>query len=231
MSRKKYMNLKEFVAEMPYEFNNMVYFINEAYLDDSPYKYSLPSTDTQFVQKTIDSDFYLAFRGTESFKDLMNDLNFGSVTFAYDNQASEIRLYDGFYYPYRSVRSEIINRLHESKSKRVFISGHSLGGALAVLCAVDIHYNFPHLRDKIFLMTVGQPAVGNRAFAQSTDNRLNNYFRIVNGNDFVPKFPPSMYHCGQLTEIGNKHWWKPISIDDHMKVNYIRPLLSMTENP
>jgi predicted lipase len=114
---------------------------------------------------------------------------------------------------------------HLKDGDRFFISGHSLGGALALLCSLDIQYNYSTDRE-IFTVTLGQPRTGNQAFKNSTNRRLKNYYRFVNGDDVVPKVPKLGYaHAGELVPIGEKHWYKVFSIEDHLMANYLRILL------
>ena len=56
----------------------------------------------------------------------------------------------GFYQQYNSVRDDlwkIVNqRLHEfPETSEIFISGHSMGGALTILCALDLAHNKQNL--------------------------------------------------------------------------------------
>jgi triacylglycerol lipase len=222
------MKFSQFVRDLNYQFQISTLFINEAYLEDSEFKTHEGSTDTQFVFKqcpVFPTDVYLAFRGTESFRDALTDIQCGSEIPAYGNEESSIRVHSGFYKAYCSVREKIKNLISETPNARIFISGHSLGGALALLCALDIQYHNPEAT--IFLLTIGQPKVGNQAFVDSTNRRLSDYYRVTNGDDGVPKFPITYRHAGELIEVGEKHWWKPISLEDHFRANYIRELLKI----
>lgn len=228
------MNFADFVTELNYQYRTSTLFINEAYLENSEFKHSVSTTDSQFVFKRckiFPTDIYISFRGTESLNDAMIDVQCGSEIPAYGNEESSIRVHSGFYKAYCSVREQIRKLIAygtnetDPRYNRYFISGHSLGGALALLCALDIQYHNPEAT--IILLTIGQPKVGNRAFSESTNRRLQNYYRVVNGDDCVPKFPWSYSHTGELIEIGEKHWWKPFSLEDHFRANYIRELLKI----
>lgn len=81
----------------------------------------------------------------------------------------------------------------------LWITGHSLGGALAVLLALQL--------SKISgfklagLVTFGQPKVGDAQLSQAiTQQLLPFYRRYVNQRDIVPKLPPlpDYRHSGQL---------------------------------
>jgi len=71
---------------------------------------------------------------------------------------------------------------------QVWVTGHSMGGAMAVFCALDIR-----IRLKVpfvGLYTFGQPRVGNLPFASFIAHTLPNALRIVHQDDVVPHLPP-----------------------------------------
>jgi predicted lipase len=85
----------------------------------------------------------------------------------------------------------------------IIITGHSLGGAMAVHCALDIKEIFGRVNA---LYAFGQPRVGNQNFADYTQGKISSYFRVINYQDMVPHVPQSILgfkHGG--TEI----WYSP----------------------
>ncbi|KAL4479273.1 hypothetical protein ABPG72_011485 [Tetrahymena utriculariae] len=81
----------------------------------------------------------------------------------------------------------------------IIITGHSLGGALATLQAVDIKAQIPDFSIK--LVTFGSPKVGNSQFSNYANDFLkNDSIRITNIKDIIPhllfKFF-DFYHTGQ----------------------------------
>ena len=77
--------------------------------------------------------------------------------------------------------------------RKIWITGHSLGAALATLAA-------DRYRNVKGLYTYGSPRVGDKDFKKNF--RMNTY-RFVNNNDIVTKVPPAgMYrHVGELRHI------------------------------
>lgn len=132
----------------------------------------------------------ISFRGTESPEDWLNDLNAWHTIVPYDNYESDIRVHKGFISCYRSIRGQVLHyiatRIH--KINQIYVTGHSLGGALALLCAVDIQYNYPSAHISVY--TSGAPAVGNKAFAKSYNKRVPDTTRTYMRRDLVPKLPP-----------------------------------------
>ncbi|PVH69286.1 alpha/beta-hydrolase, partial [Cadophora sp. DSE1049] len=67
------------------------------------------------------------------------------------------------------------------------ICGHSLGGALATICALWCRMTWPGAQ--ITCVTLGSPRVGNGIFATEFTNRNITCYRLVNGSDPIPTIP------------------------------------------
>ena len=79
---------------------------------------------------------------------------------------------------------------------KVFVTGHSLGGALAALIAERINTELRADVDAVY--TYGMPRPGNPAFADLYNQHLgSNTYRLVHGEDIVPTVAPS--------ELGFRH--------------------------
>ena len=66
----------------------------------------------------------------------------------------------------------------------LFFTGHSLGGALAVLAA--------SMRPESVVYTFGAPKTGNAAFASSL--KSTRIYRVENDHDLIPTMPPFSIH-------------------------------------
>jgi len=151
-------------------------FINEA------------STDTQLFIAHSGSAIVISFRGTEKFKDWLTNagIDFRDTSYGL--------VHKGFDQALDSVWSQItktLEKIHQY-GQPLWITGHSLGGALAVLAAarlaLDIDQNIYKSINGLY--TFGQPRVGNRAFVKALDDEIKpRYFRFVNDNDIVPRVP------------------------------------------
>ena len=157
----------------------------------------------------------IAFRGTEPGKarDVATDLRYTNahvpVThFAFaDGPAeplSQARVHAGFAAAYASVRRHVRSALDAAlqgggagPASALLVTGHSLGGALATLCAADVAESWeaagvPASRRPLLLMhTFGSPRVGDLRFTTRFAELVPHALRIVAGKDLVPSLPPA----------------------------------------
>lgn len=205
-----------------------------AYRDVQPYS---PHTCTAMIDdaqsgvqcllRRNGDTLWITFRGSDSPKDWKNNFTFWQKTIPYDNMESKIRVHSGFLNAYKApgVRDRILNALSRD-THYIKITGHSLGAALAVLCAVDVQYNFPGC--DIEVMLFGCPRVGNKAFAMSYNKRVDKTVRVENSNDIVTKVPPALWgyrHVGARLHIGSPRLLWRLSANDHYPHRYYAGLL------
>ena len=140
------------------------------------------------------------------------------------NTDTKIRVHSGFLKGYKSVRDTLHGKIPRD-SCRIRITGHSLGAALALLCAVDIQYNFKNADIEVFLF--GCPRVGNKAFVRSYNKRVFKTLRVTNGNDIVTKLPPVIFgyhHAGINIHTGMLSLPFAFSFEEHRPENYYKSL-------
>ncbi|WMV57387.1 hypothetical protein MTR67_050772 [Solanum verrucosum] len=96
---------------------------------------------------------------------------------------------------YYTVRSKLKSLLKEHENARFVVTGHSLGGALAILfpTMLVIHEEMDVMKRLSRVYTYGQPRVGNRQLGRFMEEHLEHpvpkYFRVVYSNDLVPRLP------------------------------------------
>jgi triacylglycerol lipase len=156
-------------------------------------------TDTHALVVEWDDCIYIVFRGTKDLRNWITDAEFGK------DHTPDGQVHEGFLAAIDSVIGRIIEVLQPTgfnrlAHKQVILTGHSLGGALAVLCAWLLK-GFPIHS----VHTFGQPRVGDKAFCAAYDQALRDRtFRVVNCNDIVARVPGWLLgyrHVGNLEFI------------------------------
>ncbi|RPF48863.1 lipase (class 3) [Hydrogenoanaerobacterium saccharovorans] len=180
------------------------------------------ATDIQCYVYIKKPHLTISFRGTDSKKDWLTDFTFWKKIIPYGNTNSKIKVHTGFINAYKStgIRNEI-HKLIPSDIHYIRVTGHSYGAALAVLCAVDLQYNFPSKDYEVFLY--GCPRVGNNAFKKSYNKRVFKTLRIENGNDIVTKIPFATLgyrHVGIKLHIGKPRLLGLVSFEQHRLQSY-----------
>jgi triacylglycerol lipase len=109
----------------------------------------------------------------------------------------EGQVHGGIYGSYLPLSDQVKRLLDRFKVKRVWLTGHSLGGALSVLSAYDLGGESRFAIQG--LMTFGQPMVVNKPMGSFLTKRLSTrYVHFVNGADIVPRTTPPYSHFGTL---------------------------------
>jgi esterase/lipase len=72
----------------------------------------------------------------------------------------------------------------------VVVTGHSLGGSIAALAALDLVLSKVVTSENMQLYTFGEARVGNKVYADTMDKYVINSYRVVHYADIVPHLPP-----------------------------------------
>ena len=147
---------------------------------------------TQAILVELEQYHVLAFRGTEatSLEDIKTDIR--AIT---TECVSGGQVHTGFKQAYEAVESQIERSLHQlDNSKPLMITGHSLGGALAMVAAKRLGFK----NGIAACYTFGAPRVGNEEWISSIKTPI---YRIVNAADAVTMLPPNKITIGGLSTI------------------------------
>jgi len=226
--------------------NKMARLAELAYLDGSEAKVKMKAlgyTGHKFFENDgaqchavwNKEEYILAFRGTEptEISDILADLNAiprGAMTHGL--------VHSGFRGECDKIWDDIVAHHGKGhKEKKLWITGHSLGAAMATIATS----RFEETQKVEQLTTFGSPRVGTRSFVKHIETK---HMRFVNNNDIVTKVPLWLMgykHHGELKYInfyGNirklttwqmikDKWrgWKSGLLDgakDHGMDNYVR---------
>ena len=148
----------------------------------------------------------LAFRGTNDIKDFFADIN---MTSQYTNKGT---VHYGFYREYRKLEplfQEILN----STTKQIYCTGHSLGGALAIITSSEYPVKA--------VVTFGAPKVGSNDFCNACSDI--HHIRWVNGGDKITRLPISKFsHFGEERRLKFKWYRRFTERTPHLILNYLK---------
>jgi hypothetical protein len=170
-------------------------------------------TNAMLTVNTAMRRVVVSFRGTASAQNVLSDAKVLKRGADDHSGTSGPAIHGGFAEAYYrgGVAVELESRLAELYrdrgdlfDQRLYITGHSLGGALAQLLAYRLvrHSMLPD-KVKVYVVTFGSPRLGGPTFAAALDGmpQVVNY-RVVNNKDPVPRVPLFHFrHAGILLQL------------------------------
>jgi len=132
-------------------------------------------------------DLIIACRGTQptQLNDILADLD------AIPKRHADGWVHEGFRREARKLLPMIINYIRQYPDRTIWLTGHSLGAAMALYITQELEYEGFNPK---MLFTYGCPRLGNQDYVDSIKTE---HHRFVNCNDIVPKVP--------LTTGGYRH--------------------------
>jgi triacylglycerol lipase len=164
---------------------------------------------TQAYALSGNNNFILTFRGTQpnEWQDIKADLDVKKVNSSTIEGHVEGRVHRGFKYALNDVWKDVVEHMEKcnTNQKQVYITGHSLGAALATLVAGRLN------NPDVVLYTYGSPRAGDKKW---NSMQKFTHYRFRNNNDLVTRIPPAF--------MGFRHNGKFMYFDTNSEV---------TENP
>ena len=80
--------------------------------------------------------------------------------------------------------------INAHSSANVLVTGHSLGGAMAMICGMELKRVFQAI--KLEIHTFGAPRIGTKQLAHHINNKIENVYRVVRNRDIIPHLPPDL---------------------------------------
>lgn len=192
----------------------------------------------------------VSFRGTDQIVDWLDNTNF------MQHEISLGRVHKGFYFALQDIWQDMQKTIkkYRDNGQSLWITGHSLGGALASLAAIDLVE-----QDQPFngTYTFGQPRCCDRKIARIMNvEAKSRLYRFHNQNDIIPRMPQRSMgysHLGTFVYIdkdkklsSNVNWWYQFTdaisgtweaireqgldyIRDHDMKNYVEALHTLGE--
>lgn len=148
----------------------------------------------------LENGCVISVRGSEDFANWIKNIEItvDSMSDVCDGCKAE----HGFHSVWHEIDDEIIQDLSElgcgPGEDPIFITGHSLGAAVATVATLELHSKGFDVRAAYFFES---PRVGNKAFAEYFDSQFNgqDVWRITHNADPVPSVPDGFgyHHTGQ----------------------------------
>jgi len=155
---------------------------------------------------TEGKNIYLVFRGTANISDVLTDILAIQVSYTLVPDGGKVS--QGFLNKYMGtntnpIRATIFSKLEElvgtGSFDNIYVTGHSMGGALAVTAFPDLSQNLSIAN--LFMYNFAEPAVGDSDFVSTYQGEYSAdrvSWRVINTNDLVPKLPPQGLDCTDL---------------------------------
>ena len=199
---------------------------------------------------TSGSSIYVVFRGTNTISEWIDDATLTQVDYTYVANGGKTET--GFTNIYDSIRAPLVQEVSSLASggtyTTLYVTGHSLGGALSVLAAPDLAAQTRFKQPVVY--TFAAPRAGDPTFASLFNGGIATSWRVANTNDAVPKLPlpvttvigpppdfkPATFFYEHVNSEYDITFGGPInSVDDvvfnHDSCNYFATLCGLTSNP
>jgi len=181
-------------AKLAYEPKKTIKHVMQEQLKFNNFHFFDVGKSTQAFIAGNDKMIVVVFRGTQEIRDFFKDAKLklkddvvGKVHRGFRTSLNEV--WDN------NTKDQDMHQFIKQcrdNNQLIWFCGHSLGAALATLAAAEygLGGNGSDADAVKGIYTIGQPRIGNRAFAKGFDAVLaDKCFRIVNNNDPVAKIP------------------------------------------
>ena len=181
----------------------------------------------------------LVFRGTSALADAFADASVRMVPLK--GAASDVLVHRGFQHQFSALKAQSVRYLSTiyelqplEQHKQgfvcgapVLVAGHSLGSAVAAICAMVLSLDYG---PGVSYIGFGTPRVGNKPWADLYKETVQSAVRVKNGRDPVDScIPPVVYrHIGAKVHVGVRDPYPDIclltDLEDHDMAKYISKL-------
>lgn len=153
-------------------------------------RYSLSNLLMGYVLRAKDDRHgVVVLRGTVSVNEWLNNMNYRLVRL-HPRHADYGLVHNGFRNVYKGIRGRFRQLLVDiAPENPLYLVGHSLGGAVAQIAALDLALQMPARAQHVQVYAYASPRIGNKTFVSLYDQTVPTSYRIVNVCDVVPYVP------------------------------------------
>jgi hypothetical protein len=171
---------------------------------------------------------FLFIRGTNSVADAETDINYQQT-----KNSSGNLVHKGFYDLYMNVIKPQLDKSKVSWSKydSIFIAGHSLGAATAIVAAAEIQAANKIPEPNLYCLAIAPPRAGSPEFASRQMNQ--NFVSLINLADIVPDLPLSIMsflgevffyaHGGKILTFAHNYQDLQLNHSSYMYLDHFAP--------
>ena len=176
----------------------------------------------QFKKKNVEGHIgifgdklYVVFESTDSKLDWKDNFKFQQKSmYNAGRYGKRVRVHAGFRRQAHIIADPVYimvrNVLKEYNLSKIIVTGHSLGGAIATICALDFYDRLITEDIEVAWVSGGSPRVGNRHFAKVFNKKIRTKYRFQYKQDLVCGLPPVLmgyWHVDRLVRLGKWKWY------------------------
>lgn len=167
----------------------------------------------------------VSFRGSSNIENWIDDFDFLLIPYV---RCVGCLMHNGFYLAYLTIshtmKAQIELLLAKYRGSSIYVTGHSLGGSLAAIAALDIKHTYDA---PMKVYTYGQPRVGNSYYAKYFSTQIPDSYRVIHNADIVPHLPPIEFDFkhsdNQIWYAENMQTFKECSAEDRACADSVNP--------
>jgi triacylglycerol lipase len=147
-----------------------------------------------------DQRLFVVIRGTQTPLEWLDDASIQPMPFITgwgSTTAGFLRLHNQIY---PTIEKLVLD--NQGNTDQFFVTGHSLGAALANLAAAQLIGNKSVTPDRLIVYTFSGPRVGNPIFADQFNKNISRAWRVFNTEDLVPTLPLSTVDADPRSSLG-----------------------------
>ena len=188
--------------------------------------FNIEATDTQALIVKQQNNLFIVFQGSQSDHDWANNAIFELVPYTSGSGHYHRGFMNICNISYTDVGTYIQNEVTKNANLKITVTGHSLGGAMAMLYALLLQKAKINVTQ---LITFGQPRCGNLEFVNFYSTLKIPYYRFVNDGDYISDVPPP-YRKSNWSHTGDGFLLQTNSVlrynDDYEKLLLVRYILT-----